>query len=76
MLEEAIIFLILYAVLVFTDLVPVYKAKNKKTIIVCTSGFVIAFALQFLIIFDIQLPRYGEVLEGILRGVTGYSGEK
>ena len=30
MLAEVIIFLILYTVLIFTDLVPVYKAKKKK----------------------------------------------
>ena len=30
MLEEVIIFLILYAVLVFTELVPIYKAKRKE----------------------------------------------
>lgn len=75
MLEEAIIFLILYAVLVFTDLVPVCKAKNKKAIIFCFSVFTIAFILQFLIIFNVELPRYADVLEGILKGITGYSGE-
>jgi len=76
MLAEAVIFLILYAVLVLTDLVPVYKAKNNKTIILCTSGYVIAFVLQFLIIFSVQLPRYADILEGILKSITGYSGGK
>ena len=76
MLEEAVIFLILYAVLVFTDLVPVYKAKNKKAVIFCTSVFAIAFVLQFLIIFGVQLPRYADVIEGIFKSITGYQGEK
>jgi len=76
MLKELLIFLVLYAVLVFTDLVPVYQAKQKKTIIFCTGIFIIAFALQILITFNVELPRYADVLEGILKHATGYPGEK
>jgi len=74
-LEEAIIFLLLYAFLVFTDLVPVYKNKNKKIIIICTSIFVFAFVLQFLIILDVQLPKYADWMEAVVK-IVGYPGVK
>lgn len=76
MLEEAIIFLILYAILIFTDLVPVYKENNKKTIIFCTSVFIIAFVLQFLIVFGVELPRYADLFEIIVKSIAGLSGRK
>ena len=76
MLAELIIFLILYAVLVFTDLVPVYKAKNKKTILLCTGIFAIAFVFQVLIIFNVDLPRHTKYMEIIVEYITGYSMEK
>ena len=69
MLEEVIIFLLLYAVLVFTDIVPVFKEKKIKSIIICTSIFTIAFVLQFLIIFGVKLPRYGDVIENAIRSI-------
>ncbi|MPM76947.1 hypothetical protein SDC9_123946 [bioreactor metagenome] len=71
---KIIIFLMLYAVLIFTDLVPIYKAKEKKTILICTGFIALAFVLQFLIIFDVHLPRYADLLEGVLKNITGYSG--
>jgi putative effector of murein hydrolase len=71
MLEEVIIFLILYTVLVFTDLVPVYKAKKKKTIIFCTGVFAIALVLQFLLILNVPLPRYADLFELVVKGITG-----
>jgi hypothetical protein len=74
MLTEIIAFLLLYAALFFTDLVPVYKAKKKKEIIVCTGIFAIACLLQFLIIFNVKLPRYADLMESLLKSMTGYSG--
>lgn len=71
MFEEIIIFLMLYAILIFTDLVPVFMQNNTKTIIFCTSIFVIAFILQFLIIFNVPLPRYADIFESIVKIITG-----
>lgn len=75
MLSELLIFLALYAVLGFTDLVPVFKAKDKKALIFGVGVFAIAFVLQILIIFDVQLPRYADVISGIIKITTGYQGE-
>ncbi len=73
--EEVIIFSALYAVLIFTDLVPVYQTKKKKAIFFCTALFVIAIVLQFLIIFQVELPRYADLFEFILNSITGKRGE-
>ncbi len=75
MLGELIIFLVLYAALAFTDLVPVYKARDKKAAIICTCIFVAAFVFQVLIIFDVDLPRHTKYMEIIVKFVTGYSVE-
>ena len=76
MLAESVIFMILYTVFVFKDLVPVYKAKNKKTIIFCTGVFAVAFVLQFLIIFNVKLPKYADLFEAVVKVIIGSSGAK
>ena len=73
MLSELILFLALYAALIFTDLVPVCKAKNKKAAIICTCVFAVAFVFQILIIFNVDLPRHTKYMEIIVKFVTGYS---
>ena len=75
MFAEIVIFLILYAVLVLTDLVPVYKEKQKKVTIFCTGIFLVAFVLQFLVIFDVKLPRYSTLIEDVVKSVVGHLGE-
>jgi hypothetical protein len=72
MLIEIIAFLSLYLLLVFTDLVPVYKGKGKKGIILCTGVFAVAFAFQILIICDVKIPRYADIMEGLLKIMTGH----
>jgi hypothetical protein len=66
MLEEVVIFLILYAVLVFTDLVPLFKAK-KKAVVFSTSVIVIALILQYLTIFGVELPKFTEITEAVVK---------
>ena len=75
MFAESVIFVMLYTILILTDLVPVYKSKQKKAIIFCTGVFLVAFVLQFLVIFDVKLPRYAEIIEGIVKSVVGPMGE-
>jgi uncharacterized membrane protein YesL len=74
MLTEIFAFLSLYLVLIFTDLVPVYKSDKKMEIIFCTSIFAIAFVLQFLFVFNVKLPSYADLAENILKSIAGYSG--
>ena len=49
-------------------------ARKKKEIIVFTGIFAIACVLQFLIIFNVKLPRYADLMESLLKSMTGYSG--
>ena len=73
--EEIIIFSILYTVLIFTDLVPVYRSKSKKAIFFCTGFFALAFILQFMIIFRVELPRYADLFQTFYDFITGKGGK-
>ncbi|GEM_PF-1985934 len=73
--EEIVIFTVLYAVLIFTDLVPVYRSKSKKAIFFCTGFFALAFILQVLIIFKVELPRYADLFQTIYDFITGKGGK-
>lgn len=68
---EIVIFAITYAVIVITDLVPVYREKKRKTVIFCTVFFAFALLLQILVSAGVELPSPVPLIESAVRGITG-----
>jgi hypothetical protein len=66
-----IFYIFLYAGLVFTDLVPVYRDKEKKAAVFCTVVFALAFVLQAMQVFGVEFPSPSEPLIKFINGIMG-----
>lgn len=75
MLEKAVIFLIMYVVLIVTDFVPVLKKKKKKTIIFFICVFTLAVLLQYITIANVELPKFTILIEDVVKGLGLVKGE-
>lgn len=68
---EALFYTMTYAVLIVTDLIPVYREKNKTAVVFCTIVFASAFLLQMLVAAGVQLPSPTAIITNMVEGVFG-----
>lgn len=68
-MDEFLIFAILFLILIFADLIPTIRKKDKKTLFFSIPVYLITAALDFMIALGVSLPPLNLYLKQIISSI-------
>ncbi len=68
-MDGMLIYAVLYAVLIFFDLIPAIKKKDKKSLYFSIPVYLLTLGINVMIALGVNIPRFHEPIKQIINSV-------